>query len=898
MVRVPVFSALFRPSAYEKPETREGGLTEAGRNGFVEETKGRTNFNAPGMASLSCVLRVNPMHLSALHFTTFLRRGRFVLWSGHVASLFPDARTQPLGSVDRRPLFPSSKRLEIIVKLKFLIPLLPLLISAQEITLEKIMSDPFWIGAIPDRVTIAEETNMIYFQVPRAIPLAREWKKLNPTDGSVSATGDEDRPYFTNAGSELNGSVRIYSIGGDLWISRSGQPRQPLISRGSRLTFVRFLDEDRFVFAEEENLHLFNLKSGASIQLTDLRLKKEPKEKELDYLANEERGLLQNIEEQYVREENRKQARKERRKMGALTKPGPTWLGKDLEHSDTPAISNDLRFVALVLEPTDRGKRSKFAQFINKEARVTERKARPKVGETTETSKLAILDRENNKLTWFDPAELPEIKTDRLASIKADLSEEDKKFLPKQKEDTPRKVRYAQHGFSADGKHLVVSVATSDYKDQWLLRVSSETGEWQLILHHYDEAWAPTFYPGVNTRNENDDTVWWSKDRSSVYFMSDKSGYQHLYRYDMAKEETVAVTSGKFEIYSPFEGPDSKFLYFHANRVHPGEYHFYRMPLQGGQWTQLTHEVGRHHVTLSEDGRLMVDRFETATTPPVLRIKKAHQKSWKTVYDGRSEAFKAIEWAKPEYVTYVNREGKNVHARLYKPENPNGAGVVFVHGAGYLQNAHKGWSTYFREYMFHNLLLREGYTILDPDYQASAGYGRDWRTAIYRHMGGKDLEDVVDGAHLLMEDHGVDRKRVGVYGGSYGGFIAFMAMFTTPDVFASGAALRPVSDWAHYNHWYTARILNTPKVDPVAYRRSSPIYFADGLKGKLLICHGMVDGNVQYQDVVRLSQRFIELGKKDWELASYPVEGHGFRTPSSWYDEYRRIHELFSETLK
>ena len=119
-------------------------------------------------------------------------------------------------------------------------------------------------------------------------------------------------------------------------------------------------------------------------------------------------------------------------------------------------------------------------------------------------------------------------------------------------------------------------------------------------------------------------------------------------------------------------------------------------------------------------------------------------------------------------------------------------------------------------------------------------------------------------------------KRIGVYGGSYGGFITLMAMFTTPDVFAAGAALRPVTDWAHYNHGYTSNILNVPQKDAEAYRKSSPIYFAEGLKGALLICHGMVDTNVLFQDSVRLAQRLIELRKENWELAPYPVENHGF----------------------
>ena len=195
------------------------------------------------------------------------------------------------------------------------------------------------------------------------------------------------------------------------------------------------------------------------------------------------------------------------------------------------------------------------------------------------------------------------------------------------------------------------------------------------------------------------------------------------------------------------------------------------------------------------------------------------------------------------------------------------------------------------------MLTDMGYTVLDIDFRASSGYGRDWRTGIYRHMGGKDLSDHVDGAKYLVENHGVDANRIGLYGGSYGGFITLMAMFTEPEVFAAGAALRSVTDWAHYNHGYTANILNTPVQDSIAFQRSSPINFADGLQGALLMCHGIIDDNVQFQDIIRLTQRLIELGKDNWELAVYPVERHAFTEASSWVDEYKRILKLFNDNL-
>jgi dipeptidyl aminopeptidase/acylaminoacyl peptidase len=363
----------------------------------------------------------------------------------------------------------------------------------------------------------------------------------------------------------------------------------------------------------------------------------------------------------------------------------------------------------------------------------------------------------------------------------------------------------------------------------------------------------------------------------------------------------TTLTSGDFEVSDAFISKDKKHFYFTANKVHPGVSHFYKMPVWGGALTQITSMEGGNEVQLSPDEKYLAIRHSTANKPWELYLQenKAGTTATQITHSTTTE-FEKYNWRTPEYISFPAADGATVRARLYRPENfeKKGPAVIFVHGAGYLQNAHKWWSSYFREYQFHNLLVDNGYTVLDIDYRGSAGYGRDWRTGIYRHMGGKDLSDNVDGAKLLVEKYGVSPDKIGIYGGSYGGFITLMALFKNPEIFAAGAALRSVTDWAHYNHGYTANILNTPVEDSIAYRQSSPIYFADGLQGALLMCHGMVDDNVQFQDIVRLTQRLIELGKENWELAVYPVEAHGFVEPSSWTDEYKRIFRLFEGNLK
>jgi dipeptidyl aminopeptidase/acylaminoacyl peptidase len=463
-------------------------------------------------------------------------------------------------------------------------------------------------------------------------------------------------------------------------------------------------------------------------------------------------------------------------------------------------------------------------------------------------------------------------------------------------------LRWGTPQLSRDGKHVVVTVRSGDNKDWWLCRLDPETGKARVLDHLRDEAWVRAggdFGGGA---------AGWLPDSQRYWYIAEREGWMHLYTVDAGADTPgtpVQITSGKWEVSSVDLSPDEKEFYITSTEAHPGERQLYRLALTGGARTRITSSVGSSQVEASPDGQMLGVLFSASAKPPEVYV-MANQASaeMKQVTTSTSALWRSYKWIAPELVTVTARDGAKVYARLYTPEMvgakraPTAPAVLFVHGAGYLQNAHKYWSSYYREYMFNHLLASRGYVVLDMDYRASAGYGRDWRTAIYRHMGGTDLDDIVDGAKWLVQTQKVNAKRIGLYGGSYGGFITLMAMFTQPDLFAAGAALRPVTDWAHYNHGYTSNILNEPQNDAEAYRQSSPIYFADRLKGALLICHGMVDTNVHFQDTVRLVQRLIELRKENWELAVFPVEDHGFEQETSWADEYKRILKLFETNLK
>ncbi len=269
------------------------------------------------------------------------------------------------------------------------------------------------------------------------------------------------------------------------------------------------------------------------------------------------------------------------------------------------------------------------------------------------------------------------------------------------------------------------------------------------------------------------------------------------------------------------------------------------------------------------------------------------------------EFFRRI-WNAPKFISIPTRDGKKIAAKIYQPADFNKTKkypmVVFVHGAGYLQNVINGWNNYYREFMFNELLTQKGYVVLDIDYRGSAGYGRDWRTDVYDFLGGKDMDDHVDAIDYMVANYSVNKNKVGVYGGSYGGFMAGMLAMRAPDKVAAAAALRPVFDWKNYyesSPGYTAQRLGFPDKNPEAYKRSSPITYADKLERPLLILHGMSDDNVPVQDSVQLIEKLIRLGKTQYfEAMLYPSENHGFVRPESWTDEYERILAFFEKNLK
>jgi dipeptidyl aminopeptidase/acylaminoacyl peptidase len=773
------------------------------------------------------------------------------------------------------------------------------LFAQSSLSVEYIMRDPSWMGYFPSGVEWSDDSKTIYFEYnPENNPAdslyqiqLSDLSSIEKVDWKMDRERSRSQESFNS-----DKSLRIFVGPNDRIILEDLEKnsQKELLNWHTRVSNPTFLaDEDFLFFVSEQNIYTLEISTGVVKRVTNISNGSQPSSSgsgksdskaSKPFLESENLKLLEVVRQ---REEKREMRQAYREATQITPEKEFTYYTGGKNPSNLQLAPNG-RFASFSFFNPSSNKNTAVPNYVDASGYTEDLNARPKVGTKPTTSEIGIYDLNRDTVYFIETSNLPGIK---------DLPDYVSDYPDREWEEKERDLALFGPVFSPDGSQAIVVVRSIDNKDRWITLVDLETGELTTLDRQRDEAWIAG--PGIGWTYSGG-TLGWLPDGKHIYFQSEESGYSHLYIQNVDTQVKTALTSGNYEVFDPFISKDKKSWYLTTSEVDPGERHFYRMPLMGGKMEKLTSMTGNNEVKLSPDEKHLAILHSYSNSPTELYLQKNKVEAEPIkLTSGQSEEFQAYDWRDPEIIRFQAADGAMVPARIYEPnpEKKNGAAVIFVHGAGYLQNVHKWWSSYFREYMFHNLLADLGYTVLDIDYRASAGYGRDWRTGIYRHMGGKDLSDQVDGAKHLVSNYGIDADRIGIYGGSYGGFITLMALFNHPDVFESGAALRSVTDWAHYNHGYTSNILNTPEEDPIAYRRSSPIYFAEGLEGHLLIAHGMVDVNVHFQDVVRLSQRLIELGKDNWEMAVYPVEDHGFVEPSSWTDEYKRILKLFNSTL-
>ncbi|MDR7210100.1 prolyl oligopeptidase family serine peptidase [Flavobacterium piscis] len=762
--------------------------------------------------------------------------------------------------------------------------------KSQSLKLEEIMKGESFIGNQPTNGRWSLDGKKIYFEWnPKDEPGASTyfWQKgmpepviADPKEAVFSKLDFKRTPASDIVYYISNGTLYSYSI--------TSKTTKKLFQQSAPISGLELGSETGILFfVQNANLFRFNTKEGTVLQITNFKKgdKKETLSEKKSFLKDQQKELFQFIKDS----EEKKEWNTAKNKALKSDFAKEYYYGKDDFYN--LKINPNGNFATFSLVESAETKKEKMSVFITADGynQTPDTKEKVSVNNLVKT-KFGIYSVTRDSVYYVDFSSLNHIKDfpkyyNSYDNLK-NKSKEDKLIVAR----SPI--------FNQDGSFAITEIRSQDNKDRWLISLNLQKGTFTEIEHQHDEAWIAG--PGIPSYSFDSGTLDFLADNETIYFQSEATGYSHLYTYNLKSKKKTQLTKGNWEVRDVILSKDKKTFYLTTNTTHPGNRNFYKLPVSGGILEPILTQDGAYEVLVSPDEKSLLVRYSYKNKPWEYYLSENKKNSGlQQITSSTTDIFKKYQWREPEVITFKAQDGTPINARIYTPkaEISNKAAVIFVHGAGYLQNAHNYWSSYYREYMFHNLLTDLGYTVLDIDYRGSDGYGRDFRTGIYRFMGGKDLSDHIDGKKLLIDNYGIDAERVGIYGGSYGGFITLMGMLTTPGEFKSGAALRSVTDWAHYNHGYTGNILNFPETDPDAYKKSSPIYFAQNLKGNLVMLHGMVDNNVEYKDIVRLSQRFIELEKKNWTLASFPVEAHGFKETYSWIDEYSRILNLFNTTL-
>ena len=748
--------------------------------------------------------------------------------------------------------------------------------QAFELSIRNIMRGPEHYGSSPSQIRFDRDGEWVYF---RWLPGGSDWDapseqyRVRASGGTpelVAESEMEEVSWATSTGPlSPDGRRMLINRGGDIWtIDVASGARTQVTATSENESQASWMPDGGILY--RQGMNLYAMKDGTVRQITDVRTGAPPRPErgpdEFDqFLQDQQYELFEHIRRQVDRQ-NEAQAAREAAQADEI----PPFYVPQGENAGGMDASPDGSYVLVSsFIPATGARRVMVPDWVTPSGFTEELNTRTKVGDGETESKLRLYVPATGEVTELDGTPNGYIGESTFS--------------------------LQSGGWNDAGTHAIL-YSRSDDDTQWVLwALDATTGEVTQLDSLYDEAWVggPC---GFGCRG-------WLPGTNTIFYVSEESGYAQVYTIQADGTGKRRLTQGDWEMQSMELRADENRFFVQTNEGSPHNQHIGFMDFDGNI-EYLTSGDGRFSGTIGPDGDRIAITHDVSNRPPELFLADVDDAmDMEQITDTPTEEWKSFDWIKPEIVRFQADDGAMVPARIYRPSDvggtSNGAAVIFVHGAGYLQNVHNWWSSYSREYMFNHLLAAQGYTVLDIDYRASAGYGAAWRTGIYQFMGGKDLSDQVDGAEWLVANEGIDPARVGLYGGSYGGFITLMALFTAGDTFKAGAALRSVTDWPHYNDGYTSNILNDPAEDPEAHRRSSPIYHAEnfGPDQHLVMLHGMVDTNVHFSDVVRLAQRMIELGKENWELAVYPVENHGFVEPTSWTDEYRRIFELFERTI-
>jgi dipeptidyl-peptidase-4 len=446
----------------------------------------------------------------------------------------------------------------------------------------------------------------------------------------------------------------------------------------------------------------------------------------------------------------------------------------------------------------------------------------------------------------------------------------------------------ARVNWLVDSKHVAIQRLNRAQTVLDLLIADTPSGKSRTALSEKDEYWI----------NVNDDLEF-LKDGKRLLWSSERSGYRHIYLYDLEGKQLAQLTKGDWEVSAVQSVDEAKGLaYFTATEKSPLERHLYRVALDGSGFTRITKDDGTHVMNFALDASAFIDTYSNSMNPPRQDLFRADGSRVAVINENKVAELAGLHLSPVQFLSVRAHDGVQLNAMMIKPPEFNTSRkypvIVFTYGGPHAQVVLNSWGG--NNFLWHQLMAQKGYIIFALDNRGSAGRGHVFEEPLHLRLGAQELSDQHDGAVYLKSLPYVDGNRIGIWGGSYGGHMTLHAMFEDPEDFKVGFASAPVTDWHFYDTIYTERYLGLLPQNEKGYQESSPIKNAASLKGKLLIAHGTGDDNVHFANTLSLINELIEAGKYV-EVLPFPGRGHGVSDPPARRILMNRVTQFFLDNL-
>ncbi len=420
--------------------------------------------------------------------------------------------------------------------------------------------------------------------------------------------------------------------------------------------------------------------------------------------------------------------------------------------------------------------------------------------------------------------------------------------------------------WSPDEKHLYIAHLNRDQNHMQLKKYDVSTGEFvKQLFEEKDNEY-------VEAQNQ---LIFLPNDETKFLWFSQRDGFNHLYLYDVEGNLIKQVTQGKWLI-TNFNGFDksSKYIFITSTKESPIERHYYRVSLETGKMDKLTKDSGTHNVFANSSFTYFIDSYSNITTPRVINLVDQKGGIIKNLLLGNNP-IKDYKIGSTKIFTIKNDVGIDLYCRLVLPADFDSTKkypvIVYVYGGPHAQEVNNvfgvgGYS------LWAHMMTQKGYIVFTLDNRGSANRGLDFEQATFRRLGTFEVADQLSGVNYLKTLPYIDGNRFGVFGWSYGGFMATSLMLRTNNAFKVGVGGGSVIDWKFYEVMYGERYMDTPQSNPEGYKEASLLNYADKLNGKLLLVHGTMDPTVVIQNSFALAKKAQELNKP---LDYFPYIGHG-----------------------